>query len=127
MSLLQHHKGKASILWCSAYSMVQFPYPYMTMGKTVVLTICTFVGKVMFVLFNMLHKLVIAFLSKSKHLNFMAAVMNPSDFGVQENRSVTISTFSFSCHEVMRPGAIILVFTMLSFKSAFHSLLSPLS
>ena len=67
-SLLQHHNSKASILWCSAFFMVQLSHPYMTTGKTIDLTRWTFVGKVMPLLFNMLCRLVIAFLPKSKHL-----------------------------------------------------------
>ena len=58
-SLLQHHNSKASILWCSAFFTVQFSHPYMTTGKTIALTRWTFVGKVMFLLFNMLSRLVI--------------------------------------------------------------------
>ena len=67
-SLLQHHSSKASILWCSAYFIVQLSHPYMTTGKTIALTRQTFVGKVMFLLFNMLSRLVITFFPKSKHL-----------------------------------------------------------
>ena len=67
-SLLQHHSSKASILWCSAFFMVQLSHPYMTTGKTIALTRQTFVGKVMSLLFNMLSRLVIAFLPRSKHL-----------------------------------------------------------
>ena len=67
-SLLQYHSSKASILWCSAFFMVQLSYPYMTTGKTIALTRRTFVGKVMSLLFNMLSGLVISFLSRSKHL-----------------------------------------------------------
>ena len=67
-SLLQHHSSKASILWHSVFFMVQLSYPYMTTGKTIALTIWTFVGKVMSLLFNMLSRLVIAFLSRSKCL-----------------------------------------------------------
>ena len=65
-SLLQHHSSKASILWHSAFFMVQLSYPYMTTGKTIVLTKQNFVGKVMSLLFNMLSRLVIAFLPRSK-------------------------------------------------------------
>ena len=65
-SLLQHHSSKASILWCSAFFIVQLSYPYMTTGKTIALTIWTFVGKVMSPLFNMLSRLVITFLPRSK-------------------------------------------------------------
>ena len=67
-SLLQHHSSKASILWHSAFSIVQLSHPYMTTGKTVALTRWTFVGKVMSLLFNMLSRLVIAFLLRSKCL-----------------------------------------------------------
>ena len=67
-SLLQHHSLKASILWWSAFFMVQLSHPYMTIGKTIVLTLQTFVGKVMSLLFNMLSSLIIAFLPRSKDL-----------------------------------------------------------
>ena len=66
-SLLQHLNSKASILWCSAFSMVQLSHLYMTTGKTIALTIWTFVGKVMSLLFNMLSRFVTAFLPRSKH------------------------------------------------------------
>ena len=67
-SLLQHHSSKASILWCSVFFIVQFSHPYMTIGETITLTRWTFVGKVMSLLFNMLSRLVITFLPRSKHL-----------------------------------------------------------
>ena len=67
-SLLQHHSSKASILWCSAFLILQLSHPSMTTGKTIALTRWTFVGKVMSLLFNMLSRLVIAFLPRSKHL-----------------------------------------------------------
>ena len=67
-SLLQHHSSKASILRCSAFFIVQFPHPYMTTGKTIALTRWTFVGKVMSLLLNMLSRLVITFLPRSKRL-----------------------------------------------------------
>ena len=66
-SLFQHYSSKASVLWCSAFFIVQFSHPYMTTGKTIVLTRWTFVGKVMCLLFNMLSSLVITFLPRSKH------------------------------------------------------------
>ena len=66
-SLLQHHSPKASILQCSAFLMVQLSHPYMTTGKTIALTIQTFVGKVMSLLLNMLYRFVRAFLPRSKH------------------------------------------------------------
>ena len=67
-SLLQHHSSKASILQCSAFFAVQISHPYMTTGKTIALTRRTFVGKVMSLLFNLLSRLVIMFLPRSKHL-----------------------------------------------------------
>ena len=67
-SLLQLHSSKASILWCSAFLMVQLSHPYMTTGKTIALTRQTFVGKVMSLLFNMLSRFGIAFLPRSKRL-----------------------------------------------------------
>ena len=67
-SLLQHHSSKASILQCSAYFIVQLSHPYMTTGKTIALTRHNFVGKEMSLLFNMLSRLVITFLLRSKHL-----------------------------------------------------------
>ena len=67
-SFLQHHSSKESILWCSAFFIVQFSHSYMTTGKTIALTRWTFVGKVMSLLFNMLSRLVTAFLPRSKHL-----------------------------------------------------------
>ena len=85
-SLLQHHSSKASILWRSAFFMVQFSHPHMTTGKTIALTRQAFVGKVMSLLFNMLSRLVIAFLPMSKRLNFMAVVTICSDFRAQENK-----------------------------------------
>ena len=67
-SLLQHHSSKARILWHSAFFIVQLSHPYVTTGKTIALTRCTFVGKVMSLLFNMLSRLFITFLPRSKHL-----------------------------------------------------------
>ena len=67
-SLLQHDSLKASVLQCSAFFMIQLSHPYMTTVKTITFTIWTFVGKVMLLLFNMLSRLVITFLARSKHL-----------------------------------------------------------
>ena len=67
-SLLQHHTSKTSILWCSAFFIIQLPHPHMTTGKTIALTRRIFVGKVMSLLFNMLSRLVTAFLPRRKHL-----------------------------------------------------------
>ena len=67
-SLLQHHSSKVSVLWCSAFFIVQLSHPYITTGKTVALTRQTFVGKLMSLLFNMLFGLVVTFLPRNKHL-----------------------------------------------------------
>ena len=80
-SLLQHHSSKALILQHSAFFIVQLSHPYMTTGKNIALTRRTFIGKVMSLLFNMLCRLVITFLPRSKCLNFMAAITICSDFG----------------------------------------------
>ena len=84
-SPLQHHNSKASILWRSAFFVVQLSHPYMTIGKTIALTRWTLVGKIMSLLFNMLSRLVITFLPRSKSVNFVAAVTICSDFGTQKN------------------------------------------
>ena len=76
-TLLQHHTSKALILWCSAFFTVQLSHPYMTTGKTIALTRRTFVGKVMSLLFNMLSRLVITFLPRSKHL-LISWLLSPS-------------------------------------------------
>ena len=76
-SLLQHHSSKALILWLSAFFIVQLSHPYMTTGKTIALTRWTFVGKVMSLLFNMLSRLVISFLPRSKHL-LVSRLQSPS-------------------------------------------------
>ena len=101
--------------------MVQLSHPYMTTGKIIVLIIWTFVCKVMSLLFNMLSQFVNRFPSNEQvSFNFMTAVTIHSDFGAKKIKSVTVSTFSPSiCHEVMGPGAMILVLWMLSFKPAF--------
>ena len=85
-SLLQHHNSKASVLQHSAFFMIQISHLYMTTGKTIALIIWTFLGKVMCLLFNMLSRFVLAFLSGSQHLNCMAAVTICIDFGAQEKR-----------------------------------------
>ena len=73
-SLLQHHSSKASILWCSAFFIVQLSHPYMTTGKTVALIRWIFVDKVMSLLFNMLSRLLITFLPRSKHISMQKLV-----------------------------------------------------
>ena len=76
-SILQYHSSKASILWCSAFFIVQISHPYMTTGKTIVLTRWTFVGKVLSLLLNMLSRLVITFLPRSKH-SLISRLQSPS-------------------------------------------------
>ena len=106
-SLLQHHSSKELILWHSAFFMAQLSHLYMTTGKTIALSRWTFVGKVMSLLFNILSRLVIAFLPKSKCL-LISWLKSPSAVILE---SVTVSIVSPSiCHEVMGPNAMILVF-----------------
>ena len=120
-SLLQHHSSKASILLRSAFFIVQLSYPYMTSEKTIALTRRTFVGKVMSLLFNMLSRLVLTFLPRSKRL-LILCLQSPSAV-ILEPRRIKSATVSPSiCHEVMGPDAMILVFWILSFKPTFsHS------
>ena len=111
-SLLQHHSSKASILWHSAFFTVQLSHPYMTTGKNIALTRWTFVGKIMSVLFNMLSRLVITFLPRSKCL-LISWLQSPCTVILEppKIKSHTVSTVSPSiCHEVMGPDAMILVF-----------------
>ena len=120
-SVLQHYNLKASILWHSAFFMIQHSHPYMTTGKTIALTRCTFVDKVMCLLFRMLSKLVIAFLPRSKCL-LISWLWSPSTVSLEpkKTKSVIVPTFSPSiCHEVMGLDAVILIYLMLSFKPAF--------
>ena len=102
-SLLQHHSSKASILQCSTFFMVQLSHPYMTTGKTIALTLQTFVSKVMPLLFKMLSRLVIAVLSWSKCLLISwRQSASYCDFGAQENKICDCCQFFPSiCHEVM--------------------------
>ena len=85
-SLLLHHSSKASIFWRSAFYIVQLSHPYMSIGKITDLSIQTFLGKVRALLFNMLSRFLIAFLRRSKCLNFMPEVTICSDFGTQNNK-----------------------------------------
>ena len=93
-SLLQHHSSKASILWYSAFFRVQLSHSYMTTEKTIALTIWTLVGKVMFLLFNILSRFVIVFLPRSKHL-LISWLRSPSTVILEPKKikSVTASTF----------------------------------
>ena len=100
-SLLQHHSSKASILQCSAFSMVQLSHSYMTTGKTIALTQQTFVSKVMSLIFNMLSRFVTAFLLRSKNL-LISWLQSPSAVILEPKKikSVTVSIVSLSiCHE----------------------------
>ena len=111
-SLLQHHSSKASIFQRSALFTVQLSHPYMTIGKTIALTRRTFVGKVMSLLLNMISRLVITFLPRSKGL-LITWLQSPSAVILepQEIKSDTVSMVSPSIsHEVMGPDAMILVF-----------------
>ena len=94
-SLLQHHSSKASILWRSAFFTVQLSHPYMTTGKTIALTRRTFAGKTMSLLFNMLSRLVITFLPRSKRL-FISWLQSPSAviWEPKKRKSATVSTVS---------------------------------
>ena len=99
-SLLQHYSSKASILWHSAFFTVQLSHPYMTTEKTIALTRWTFVGKVISLLFNMLSRLVITFLPRSKHL-LISWLQSPSTVILEPRKikSATVSTVSPSiCH-----------------------------
>ena len=103
-SLLQHHSSKASILWHSAFFTDQLSHPYMTTGKTIAFTRRIFVGKVISMLFNMLSRLVMTFLPRSKHL-LISWLQSPSEVILEpppKIKRLTVSTVSpCVCHEVM--------------------------
>ena len=120
--LLQHHSSKASIL-CSAFFMVQLSHPYLTTGKTIALTRQNFVGKIANLLFNMLFRLFINFLPRSKHVLISwlqspsAVILKPP---IPANKVChCFHCFPIYCHEVMGPDAMILLFWILSFKLPF--------
>ena len=115
-SLLQHHSSKASILLHSAFFIVQLSHPYMTTGKTIALTRWTFVGKVMSLFFNMLFRLDIAFLPRSKR-PLISWLQSPSAVILEppKIKSLTVSIVSLSiCHEVM--GLDAMIFHFLNFE-----------
>ena len=118
---LQHRSSKASILQHSAFFMVQLSQLYLTTGKNLALTVQAVVGKLMSLLFNMLSRLVIAFLPRSKYLLIpWLQSLSPEILESKERKSVTVSIVSVSvCHEEMEPDAMIFIFSMLSFKLAF--------
>ena len=123
-SLPQYCSSKASILWCSAVFIFQLSHPYMTTGKTIALSRWTFIGKVMSLLLNMVPRLVITFLPRSKFL-LILWLQSPSSVILEPPKinSDTVSTvYPSISHEVMGPDAMIFVFWMLSFKPT-----SPLS
>ena len=109
-SLLQHHSLKASILWCSVFFMVQLSHPYMPTGKTIDLTLWAFVSKAASLLFNMLFRLVIAFLPKSNCL-LILWLPSPSAVILEPKKILSHCFHCFSvCHEVMGPNAMIFGF-----------------
>ena len=110
--LLQHHSSKASVLWCSVFFIVQLSHPYMITGKTIALTRWTFVDKGMSLLFNMLSRLVITFLPRSKRL-LISWLQSPSAVILEPKKIKSVAIYLVSpsiCHEVMGPDAIIFVF-----------------
>ena len=107
--LLQHLSSKASILQHSAVFKVRLSHPYMTTGKSRALTRWTFVSKVMSLLFNMLSRLVIAFLPRSKHL-LISWLQSPYAMILEPKKIKSITVSPSICHEVMGPDAMILVF-----------------
>ena len=123
-SLFQHHSLKVSVFQCSAFLMVQVSYLHMTTGRTIALTIHTFVSKVMSLSFNALSRFVIAFLPRSKCL-LIAWLQAPFTVILEPKKvkSVTVSTLSTVslsiCYEVVGLDAMILVFGMSSFEPAF--------
>ena len=117
-SLLQHYSSKASIPWHSAFFMVQLSHPYMTTRKTVTLTRWTFVGEVMSLLFNMLSRLVITFLPRSKCL-LISWLQSLSTVTLDPKKIKSVTVYPPIHHGVMGPDAMILVFWKLSFKPDF--------
>ena len=111
-SLLQHHSSKASILWHSVFFIVQLSHPYVTTGKTIALTRMAFVGKVMSLLLNMLSRLVITFLPRSKHL-LISWLQSPSAVILEPKTINSLTIFIVSpsiSHETMELDVMILVF-----------------
>ena len=99
-SLLQHHSSKVSILQCSAFFMVQLSHPYMTTGKTIALTRWTVVGKIMSLLFNILSRLVITFLPRSKCL-LISWLQSPSAVILEPKKIKSLTVSPSICYEVM--------------------------
>ena len=122
-SHLQHHSSKASVLWCSAYFIEHLSLPYMIPGKTIALVRWTFVGKLMSLLFNILSRLIITLLPRSKSL-LISWLQSPSAVILELPKIKSVTVSPSICHEVMGPEAMILAFWTLSFKPLFHSPLS---
>ena len=125
-SLLQHHSWKTSIFQHSVFFMVQLSHPYMTTGKTIVLTRWTFISKIVSLLFNMLSRLVIAFLLRSKCL-LISWLQSPSAVILEppKIKSLTVSTVSPSiCHEMMLQVPWSSFFECWVLSQLFHSPLS---
>ena len=99
-SLLQHHNSKTSVLWCSAFFIVQLSHPYMTTGKTIALTRWTSIDKLMSTLFNMLSRLVISFFPRNKHL-LISWLQLPSVVILEPPKIKSDTVSSSICHEVM--------------------------
>ena len=108
-SLLQHHSSRASILQCSAFFKVQLSHPYLTTGRTIALTRRTFAGKVMSLLFNMLSRLVITFLPRSKRL-LISWLQSPSAVILRSQKIKSHTVSPTICGEEIGPVAMILVF-----------------
>ena len=108
-SLLQHHSSKASVVQCSAFFTVQLSHPDMITGKTIPLATWTFVSKVMFLLFNMLSRLVVTFLPRSKHL-LISWLQSPTAVIFEPPKIKSATVFPSISHEVMGPDAMIFVF-----------------
>ena len=124
-SLLQHHSSKASILQHSAFFIVQLSYPYVTTGKTIVLTRRTFVDKVTYLLFNMLSRLVITFLPRNKCL-VISWLQSPSAMILEPRKikSTTVFVSPSVFPELMGLDAMIFILWMLSFKPTFWDIRS---
>ena len=125
-SLLQQHSSETSVLWHSAFFILQLSHPYVTAGNTTALTRQTFVSKEMSLLFHVLSRLVIAFLPRSKHF-LISLLQSPSAVVLEPKKvkSVTVSIVSPSiCRDVMGPGAMILVFECWALSQPSHSPLS---
>ena len=117
------------VLWRSAFFIVQLSHPYVTIGKTIALTRCTFVGKMMSLIFNTMFKFIKDFLPRSKHL-LISWLQSPPAVMLESKKikSLSVSTVSPSiCHEVMGLDAMIVVLECCSLSQIFHSPLSPSS